>query len=411
MIELNYAGQVKRADKDDALVGISEASKLLGVSEKTLRIWDKTGKLPAAKTDGGHRRYDPAAIREFLKKDDIPTTLNDEFAKADLRHNNNLSDKMVEFWEAKGFLNDAGNKDGKKSLAILLSNQMEMNNITTTDSPLDDEHVTQILVKMWSVLAARELVYVGSMLQPITYTYYMGFRPDITDSSQMTGKDINLVITNHAIEAKTRRMNFVPILPFSETEEEAVFLDPKTFEPRKVEGKKFRHHHGGVDQEWINTWNAKQYAAEIDNEVIDDLWNCAREIDAPMGEFIWKALPENMMNPTADWLVANEFGLEILKKCEYFKLKDDFRPGVLTEQCGAIGRKKVFYNQNVKGILKGSRPDNDMSCGYQYHFYVPITCTPKVIDQETKLVRTGLITRYSKTLVPNGQRNYNRITL
>ena len=45
------------------LVSISKAAKILGVSEITLRRWDEDGKLVAAKTEGGHRRYDISKIR------------------------------------------------------------------------------------------------------------------------------------------------------------------------------------------------------------------------------------------------------------------------------------------------------------------------------------------------------------
>jgi excisionase family DNA binding protein len=41
-----------------SLVSIGKAAQILGVSEITLRRWDKAGKLPSIKTEGGHRRYD-----------------------------------------------------------------------------------------------------------------------------------------------------------------------------------------------------------------------------------------------------------------------------------------------------------------------------------------------------------------
>jgi putative resolvase len=39
------------------MITIQEASKILGVTPKTLRLWEKEGKIKAYKTDGGHRRY------------------------------------------------------------------------------------------------------------------------------------------------------------------------------------------------------------------------------------------------------------------------------------------------------------------------------------------------------------------
>jgi predicted site-specific integrase-resolvase len=55
-----------------SLVSISKASKILGVSEITLRRWDETGKLVAVKTEGGHRRYDLSKLKpETIHRYDI----------------------------------------------------------------------------------------------------------------------------------------------------------------------------------------------------------------------------------------------------------------------------------------------------------------------------------------------------
>jgi len=39
------------------MIGIKEASKLLGITPKTLRIWERDGKITSHRTEGGHRRY------------------------------------------------------------------------------------------------------------------------------------------------------------------------------------------------------------------------------------------------------------------------------------------------------------------------------------------------------------------
>jgi putative resolvase len=39
------------------MVSITEAAELLGVTPKTLREWEKAGKIAAIRTEGGHRRY------------------------------------------------------------------------------------------------------------------------------------------------------------------------------------------------------------------------------------------------------------------------------------------------------------------------------------------------------------------
>jgi excisionase family DNA binding protein len=52
--------------KTKTQLGISEASQLLGVSEATLRQWTDEGSIKAFVTPGGHRRYSPDELKEFL---------------------------------------------------------------------------------------------------------------------------------------------------------------------------------------------------------------------------------------------------------------------------------------------------------------------------------------------------------
>ncbi|MBM3131510.1 MAG: helix-turn-helix domain-containing protein [Chloroflexi bacterium] len=48
-----------------ALLSIRQASRLLGVSEVTLRQWTSEGRLKAFITPGGHRRYSETELRRF----------------------------------------------------------------------------------------------------------------------------------------------------------------------------------------------------------------------------------------------------------------------------------------------------------------------------------------------------------
>ena len=50
---------------DRNLVSISEASRILGVSEATLRLWTDDGRIKAFVTPGGHRRYSRNDLRRF----------------------------------------------------------------------------------------------------------------------------------------------------------------------------------------------------------------------------------------------------------------------------------------------------------------------------------------------------------
>ncbi|MEJ7763311.1 MAG: helix-turn-helix domain-containing protein, partial [Thermomicrobiales bacterium] len=50
-------------------LSMTEACKLLGVDQTTLRRWSDAGKVPVFRTPGGHRRYDHAALLAFLDHD------------------------------------------------------------------------------------------------------------------------------------------------------------------------------------------------------------------------------------------------------------------------------------------------------------------------------------------------------
>ncbi len=49
------------------LINISEASHILGVSEGSLRQWTDEGLLEAFITPGGHRRYNEADLKKFIR--------------------------------------------------------------------------------------------------------------------------------------------------------------------------------------------------------------------------------------------------------------------------------------------------------------------------------------------------------
>jgi predicted site-specific integrase-resolvase len=50
----------------DKLYSISKTAKLLDVTPKTLRIWDKENKLKPILTSGGHRRYKESDIKAMM---------------------------------------------------------------------------------------------------------------------------------------------------------------------------------------------------------------------------------------------------------------------------------------------------------------------------------------------------------
>lgn len=58
------------------LLSIQKVSEILGVTKKTLRIWDNEGKLPSVKTIGGHRKYLEDDINKFIGEQEVVEEIN-----------------------------------------------------------------------------------------------------------------------------------------------------------------------------------------------------------------------------------------------------------------------------------------------------------------------------------------------
>ena len=59
----------RSASRDPDWVGLSEASRVLGISPATLRRWSDAGRLRVFTTPGGHRRFSRSALERLLPAD------------------------------------------------------------------------------------------------------------------------------------------------------------------------------------------------------------------------------------------------------------------------------------------------------------------------------------------------------
>jgi excisionase family DNA binding protein len=50
----------------EPLLTAGQVAVFFGVDARTITKWARTGKFPALKTLGGHRRFDPADVRRLL---------------------------------------------------------------------------------------------------------------------------------------------------------------------------------------------------------------------------------------------------------------------------------------------------------------------------------------------------------
>ena len=63
------------------LVSISMAAEALGVSTSTLRRWEASGRLIPARTEGGQRRYDLAALHSGIRHSALPIRTTVSYAR------------------------------------------------------------------------------------------------------------------------------------------------------------------------------------------------------------------------------------------------------------------------------------------------------------------------------------------
>lgn len=57
-----------RRDHADPLMTTRETAQLLGVSLRTVQLWDTAGTLPAGRTPGGHRRIRKSDVLAFAER-------------------------------------------------------------------------------------------------------------------------------------------------------------------------------------------------------------------------------------------------------------------------------------------------------------------------------------------------------
>ena len=117
-----------------------------------------------------------------------------------------------------------------------------------------------------------------------------------------------------------------------------------------------------------------------------------------------------------NWIVTSP---EVASKLESLL---EFKPDARTDTQYNLG---IIYSGSLNGqfkvfkdplfptdkILVGFKGSSFMDAGYFYCPYVPLQLTPTVLDTESFNPRKGLITRYGKVMVENGNRMYGLITV
>lgn len=161
----------------DNIIGIKEASELLGVSVATLRNWDKNNKLKSIKTKGNHRRY---------KKNDIIAILN----KNDNFNDNLSKNKIVVYTYICGDILHKGHLEFLKNAASL--GNFLIVGVLTNEAIMEKKKVP-IIDFNERIELVKYLKMVDMAVPQYQYSPYVNiknFKPDILVESTSHSKEI-----------------------------------------------------------------------------------------------------------------------------------------------------------------------------------------------------------------------------
>lgn len=88
------AARARRAD--GPWLSVSAAARILGVSASTLRLWASEGRVPHVRTEGGHRRFDPELLRQWLAQQPARSTRASRAGMADVKIDELTADVLRE---------------------------------------------------------------------------------------------------------------------------------------------------------------------------------------------------------------------------------------------------------------------------------------------------------------------------
>ena len=383
----------------DELISIGEAAKFLGVTEKTIRLWEVKGKIiPAERTEGGHRRYLASEIRKMVGVvENAGLTVADEYdeyMKDERAAVANEMQKKLEFIQMKGYLGKGEEKD--KNLANILSNYLDLQS-TQVDTE-DCDYNLKLIKMIWNKLLTRDLITYQVMGAPTGLIFYM------TEKVDRANLEVTRCIESDAVAARTRKYGCDILFP-GKVEREVTVLEPETFVPSKKSG----WIGAGLKPEACLEINSRNMAADIDGEIIEDLLNNSTRLPGDWKDEIMCNLSHRLFPGELRGIVTNEVGLRLMEqdltsRLSKFPIIDwEHLPNRLM-RIGEVGVVPLYYHPKVNKFLLIRRGESEMQSGYFYCPYIFFNLTPMQITGD-KIVRGGLI-RYGKKLVRTGGRYY-----
>ena len=376
------------------LIPISEVADLLKVTQKTIREWEKTGKLlPYDKTEGGHRRYRMSDINKMIPNR-VGQSILDEYNSADFNTRTKELDKKYEFMKSKGYVGEE--TVDNVNLAVLLSNYLSLMSVTH-QSEYDEgaEYGIDLIIATWNKLLTRDLVSYQAMEAPtglIFYTTEKLTHPPHRD----VPSDIDLTIESDVIIAKTRLLPKL-VSPGPRREVEITILDPETFKPFK-KAATFGH---GLNKESTIKLNSDNFSKNIDDEIIQDLSTNSKS----MG--YWDTTDLNFLQPKDETktIITNEIGIELLKTkldpgvCAPFNPDGFDNLGNRLKKVGKVGEIDLYFHPEVDKLLFVRKGLGCLNSAYFFCPYIFYNSTPLAMPHDGR-VQCGSLIRYGKKLSP-----------
>ena len=308
--------------------------------------------------------------------------------------------KKLEFMQSKGYLGEGDSQD-HKNLAVMLSNYLDFQTVCSWAE--DDDYNLKLIRMTWNKLLTRDLVSYQVMQAPTGLVFYMREKLVNPPHRDVPG-DIQCCIESEAVVAKTRKYGCDLLFPGKRKEEYTV-LEPETLIP----DQKCGYLGDGLSAEACLEINARNMAADLDNEIIEDLYNNCRVMPGDWKDGLMCNLSHKLYPSDLRGIVTNEIGLRLIDEQLNGRLNKlpiiqyDNLPSRLV--CvGKVGPVPLYYHPKVNKILLIRRGESYMQSGYFFCPYSFFSMTPTMIVEEK--VRRGALIRYGKILVREGNQYY-----
>lgn len=181
---------------DNEMLTISEAARLMGVCENTLRAWDENGSFTAFRTAGDHRRYSLGSIREYLDKNKISGDLLVNPILPPKKEKLKFEEELVlneKKWRDLGYLPEENSDFDNKNLAILLRN---CENYCTDSAGLDSNNYLWLTQQAWLRSKLRKYISIQAAWAPASLVFYV-------DNGKINSDAVSAKMNNYSLKIFT----------------------------------------------------------------------------------------------------------------------------------------------------------------------------------------------------------------